>query len=149
MHALYNYRRQIKQHSAIMMYVETTTHQSSITVVYAIHLRWVSFIAYEDYYSIMQLMCTECEESRTGNSNYGNLTCLFLESTSEGLGECQRKRSVSCLTLNNQFTHSIYRRISQRTVWMRAAILLRKALTNVGLLGMAAILYERVSGKLK
>ncbi len=104
-----------------MMYVETTIHQSSITVAYAIHLRWVSFIAYEDYqYSIMHA-CTACEESRTGSSNYGNLTCLFLESTREGLGECQRKRSVSCLTMNNQFTHSKYRRISQRTVWMRAA----------------------------
>ncbi len=54
MHALYNYRRQIKQHSAIMTNVETTTHQPLITVAYAIHLRWVSFkIAYEDYYSII------------------------------------------------------------------------------------------------
>ncbi len=64
-----------------MTNVETTTHQPLITVAYAIHLRWVSFIAYEGYYSIMQLICTACEESRTGSSNYGNLTCLFLEST--------------------------------------------------------------------
>ncbi len=71
-----------------------------------------------------------------------------MEAAREGLGECQRKRSVSCLTLNNRAVNTFpNRRISQRTVRMRAAILLRNPTTSAGLLGMAVILFERVSGK--
>ncbi|XP_064389289.1 uncharacterized protein LOC135337303 [Halichondria panicea] len=36
-----------------------------------------------------------CEESTT---NYSSLTCLFVEATGDGLGECQRKRSEEGLT---------------------------------------------------